>query len=295
MDYYELLGVSKSVTDTQLKAAYRKKALEWHPDRNKTAGATEKFKEINKAYEVLSDTNKRQMYDQYGKEAFEKNGYGRSTGGGSPYGQQQGGPFSYTYSSSDPFSTKGGPTSGWEGFDMGGFSDPFDIFEQFFGGGQARTRAKRHEVYQMDLTFEEAVHGVEKETVIKGKQKTIKVPAGVDDNMRIRFSEFDVLVRVKAHHKFKREGQDVYIEQEISYSAAVIGAVVDVPTIDGSVQLRIRPGTQSGTTVRLRGQGIIFPQSNRRGDEYVVYKIKVPERISSKGKRLLEELDRELL
>ncbi|PIY69423.1 hypothetical protein COY90_00700 [Candidatus Roizmanbacteria bacterium CG_4_10_14_0_8_um_filter_39_9] len=287
MDYYELLGVTKDASDSQLKAAYRKKALEWHPDRNKAAGATEKFKEINKAYEVLSDTNKRQMYDQYGKDAFEKGGYGKASGGGSPYGHQQGGPFSYTYSSS----SGGNP---FEGFDMGGFSDPFDIFEQFFGGGQARTRAKRHEVYQMGLTFEEAVHGVEKETVIKGKQKTIKVPAGVDDNMRIRFSEFDVLVRVRPHHKFKREGQDVYVEQEISYGTAVTGGVVDVPTIDGTVQLRIRPGTQHGTTVRLRGQGIIFPQSNRKGDEYVVYKIKVPDHISSKGRKLLEELEKEL-
>lgn len=287
MDYYELLGVTKDASDSQLKAAYRKKALEWHPDRNKTAGATEKFKEINKAYEVLSDANKRQTYDQYGKDAFEKGGYGRASGGGPGYGQQQGGPFSYTYSSSG----QGNP---FEGFDMGGFSDPFDIFDQFFGGGQARTRAKRHEVYQMDLTFEEAVHGVEKITVIKGKQKTIKVPAGVDDNMRIRFSEFDVLVRVRPHHTFKREGQDVYVEQEISYGTAVTGGVIDVPTIDGTVQLRIRPGTQHGTTVRLRGQGIIFPQSNRKGDEYVVYKIKVPDHISSKGRKLLEELEKEL-
>ena len=277
MDYYELLGISKGASDAELKAAYRKQALKWHPDRNKEAGATEKFKEINHAYEVLSDPKKKSMYDQYGKDAFEKGGFGSAAG-----------PFTYTYSS--------GGGNPFEGFDTSGFSDPFDIFEQFFSGfgGSGRTRARRHEIYELVLTFDEAVHGVEKQTVIKGKNKTIKIPAGVDDGMRIRFTDFDVQVRVQAHPYFRREGQDVSLNKEISYSVAALGGVVEVPTLDGVVQLRIRPCTESGTTVRLRGQGIVYPQTARKGDQYVIYKIKVPGHLTSKARRLLEELEKEL-
>ncbi len=287
MDYYDLLGVSKGASDSEIKAAYRKQALKWHPDRNKSAEAAGKFKEVTHAYEVLSDQKKRELYDQYGKEAFEKGGFGRpGHSSGSPFGG--GGPFTYTYSS-----TGGNP---FEGSDFGGFSDPFEIFEQFFGfqspfGGRGKT--KRHEVYELTLEFDEAVRGVEKETVIKGVHKKIKIPAGVDSGMRIRFSDFDIQVRVKPHSYFKREGQDVYLEKLISYSTAVLGGAVEVPTITGSVQLKVRPGTQSGSTVRLRGQGIVHPQSTAHGDQYVVFRIHVPERINGKTKKLLEELEKE--
>ncbi len=284
-DYYEVLGVSKNASASELKSAYRKMALKWHPDRNKTAGAADKFKEINKAYEVLSDPKKKEMYDQYGPEAFERAG-----GGGQSQSYQQG-PFSYTYTNF------GGENSPFEGVDFGGFSDPFEIFEQFFGfqspfSGGRRRQART--VYEIELQFEEAVRGVEKETVIKGNKRTIKIPAGVDEGMKIRFNEFDLLIHVKPHESFKREGQDVYIEKEITYTQAVLGGAIDVPTLDGSVRLKVRPGTKSGTMVRLRGQGITHPNSNRKGDEYVIYKIIVPEHVSSKAKKLLEELDREL-
>src|SRR3989338_7344727 len=137
-DFYEVLGVSKSASDTEIKRAYRKLALEWHPDRNKDPKATDKFKEINKAYEVLSDSKKRQTYDQFGEAAFSQGagfaGQG-PVGGASRTGKY--GPFTYTYTNfggGSPFSGQGGQASGWEGVDFGGFSDPFDIFEQFFGG-----------------------------------------------------------------------------------------------------------------------------------------------------------------
>ena len=285
MDYYELLGLKKGASDSEIKAAYRKQALEWHPDRNKSQGASEKFKEINKAYEVLSDSQKRQMYDQYGKEGFERGGFGSH----SQAGQQQQGPFSYTYSSG------GGGQSPFEGVDFGG-TDPFEIFEQFFGfGGAQRGRArKRRDVYQMELTFQEAVHGVEKETVIKGKNHSIKIPAGVDDGMKIRFDDFDVLVRVRPDNRFRREGQDVYVEKKISFPLSTLGGELTVETLDTPVTLRVRPGTKSGTTVRLRNHGIVYPQQSHRGDLYVTYTIEVPERISSRSKKLLEELQKEL-
>ena len=226
------------------------------------------------------------MYDQYGKEAFERGGFGGAGGGQQTYQQ---GPFSYTYSSSG-----GNP---FEGADFGGFSDPFEIFEQFFGFQspfQRGGRRARRDVYELELTFDEAVHGVEKTTVIKGDRKVIKIPAGVDNGNRIRFSDFDVQVAVRPHQYFKREGQDVYLEKEISYPLAVLGGAVNVVTINDSVNLKVRPGTKSGTTVRLRGQGIPYPNSSRRGDQYVVYRIKVPERVSSRAKKLLEELKEEI-
>lgn len=282
MDYYEILGVSKNATLDEIKTAYRKQALKWHPDRNKSKEAEEKFKEINKAFEVLSDSKKRAIYDQYGEAAFERGAAG-SAGG---YYQQ--GPFRV-------YTNFGGDFSGF-GFDFEGFSDPFEIFEQFFGFQSpfSRRSRQRREVFQTTIDFEEAVSGVEKEVVVKGKRKRIKIPAGVDDGSRIRFSDFDLIVNIKPHHLFKRQGQDIYLEKEISYPLAVLGGVTEVETIDGKLKLKVRPGTQAGTTVRLQGKGFPYLHSLRRGDQYVIFKIKVPEKISPKGRKLLEELKKEL-
>ena len=287
-DFYEVLGVTKNASSVEIKAAYRKQALKWHPDRNKSAGASEKFKEVNKAFEVLSDPKKKEMYDQYGSEAFERAGMGGQGQQSQSYGQ---GPFTYTYTNF------GGEGSPFEGADFGGFSDPFEIFEQFFGfqspfsGGR---RAHRRDVYEINLSFDEAVKGVKKETVIKGDRKTIKIPAGVDNGKRIRYSDFDFQVKVRPHSHFKRDGQDIYFEKEISYPLAVLGGVVEVPTVDSQVKLKVRPGTQSGTTVRLRGQGVVYPNSSRCGDQYVIYKVKIPDKATSRGKKLLEELEEEM-
>lgn len=283
-DYYQLLGVSKTSSPDEIKAAYRKKALEWHPDRNKSADAAAKFKEINKAYEVLSDSKKKEMYDQFGHDAFERNGGNSASQQG--YGQ---GPFSYTY-------TNNGGGNPFE--DLNGFSDPFEIFEQFFGfktphssGGR---RQARRQAYQIEISFDEAVSGVEKEASIEGKNKKLKIPAGVNDGTQIRFSDFDLLIRVRAHHIFKRDGQDIYLEKSIPYPLAVLGGSVDVITLNGSLKLKVRPGTQSGTTVRLRGEGIVYPNTSRKGDQYVIYKVHIPEKVSNKAKKLLEELQKEL-
>jgi len=284
-DYYEILGVSKKATAPEIKTAYRKQALKWHPDRNKSVDASTKFKEINKAFEVLSDPKKKEMYDQYGEAAFSRGGPGAGQQAGGNYG-----PFTYSYSSS-------GGGSPFENVDFGGFSDPFEIFEQFFGFQSpfsGRRQKARREIYEIQLTFDEAVHGVEKETVIKGDRKTIKIPAGVDNGNRIRFSDFDLQVSVRSHSFFKREGQDIILEKEISYPTAIIGGVVEVPTIDKPVKLKVRPGTKHGTALRLKAQGIPYPNSSRRGDQYVVFKIHIPDRVSGKAKKLLEELEVEL-
>ena len=279
-DFYSVLGVSKNATSQEIKTAYRKLALKWHPDKNKSSEADAKFKEINKAYEVLSDTKKRDTYDQYGESAF-KGG----AAGGQSYSYNQG-PFSYTYSSQG-----GNP---FENIDFGGFSNPFDIFEEFFGFHSPNSRANRKKLFSIELDFEEAVHGVEKMVHIENKNQKIKIPAGVADGNRIRFSNFDLEVRVRDHHLFRREGQDIYINKEISFRQAVLGDVIEVETLDKPLKIKVRKGTQPGTIIRLRGVGVVYPNTNHKGDEYVILKIKIPDRASSKAKKLLEQLEEEL-
>jgi DnaJ-class molecular chaperone len=281
-DYYETLGVSKTATAAEIKSAYRKLALKWHPDKNKTPEAESKFKEINNAYSVLSDEKKKQMYDQVGHAAYTRSGGASGFGGGaSGFGGQQG---AYQY-----YSNMNG-----QDFDFGGV-DPFDIFEQFFGGGSPfGGRQTRRNIYEMQITFDEAVKGVTKKAVIAGKERQIKVPAGVDNGSRIRFTDFDIQVRVTPHPFFKREGQDVYVEKSISFPQAVLGDTVEVKTITDSVKLKVRPGTQSGQAVRLKEKGIPYPNSKQKGDQYVIFKVDIPEKISGKAKKLMEELQKEL-
>lgn len=280
-DYYKVLGVSKSATAEEIKKAYRKLALQYHPDRNKTKEAADKFKEVNRAYEVLSDSQKRQTYDQFGAAAFEQGGMGGAGGPfGGGFGGYQQGPFTYTYSS------QGG------GFDFGGFSDPFEIFEQFFGGGNPfGGRAQRRPAYSLAIDFDDAVHGATKKVTIEGKQKTIKIPAGVDDGSRIRFDTYDIIIAVRPDGKFRREGYDIVIEKEISFSQAALGDQIEVDTIDGPVKIKIPSGTQPETLIRLKGRGVKYVRGSGKGDEYVRIKVTVPKNLTSKQKELLKEFD----
>jgi len=279
-DYYSILEVSKSATLEEIKKAYRQQALKWHPDKHtgeEKQKAEARFKEVNQAYEVLKDPQKRQMYDQVGHNAYSQQGSG--FGGGNQYGGQQG-PFRYSYSSN--VNTE----------DMfGGFSDPFDIFEQFFGGGGFSRQTARKPVYSIELNFMDAVKGAKKEVSMGGSRREIKIPAGVDDNTRIRFSEFDILVKVRPHESFKRQGYDIIVDVVLSFSVAALGGSIEVPTIDGDLTLKIRPGTQPGTLVRLRGKGVPHPQSTARGDEYVRITIAVPKSLSRRQKELLQEFE----
>ena len=268
-DYYEILGVSKSATDTEIKAAYRKKALEWHPDRNKAAGAAEKFKEIGEAYQILSDPQKKSTYDQFGHSAFEQ-------GGGAGSGAYRQGPFTYTYST-------GG--QGFEGFDMGGFSDPFEIFNSFFGGGfggggrSSYGDRRRRSQYSLGITFDEAIGGVEKTIVIEGERRTIKIPAGVDTGSRIRFADFDVVLEVSASRIYQRDGDDLYLDQELDLMTAITGGEIEVPTPKGKLKIKIHSGTQHGTMIRLANRGVPHINRSTSGDLYVRLKVKIPTKV----------------
>lgn len=277
-DYYSILGVSKNATETDIKKAYRKLALEHHPDRNKgDKTAEEKFKEVTKAYEVLSDPQKRKTYDQFGEAAFTQ-GFGGQGQQGGPFGGQYG-PFSYTYSSS------GG------NFDFGGFSDPFDIFEQFFGGANPFSRAQARSTYSLTISFMDAVNGVTKKVNMGGNTQTIKIPAGIDDGSRIRFGESDVVIEVAPHPKFKRQGYDIITEQDLSFSKAALGDELEIETVQGKVKIKIPAGTQPDTLIRLRGKGVKMLRGAGHGDHYVRIKVVVPKNLTGKQKELLKEFD----
>lgn len=294
-DYYDLLGVTKTSSAQEIKNAYRKKALEWHPDRHQGADkeeAEKKFKEINEAYQVLSDSNKKAAYDNYGHAAFAPGGgYGARGDASNPFsgfgGSQQGSPFTYTW-------TQNG--GGGNPFGNADFGDPFDIFESFFGGGGnpfGGQRAKQIPRYSIRLTFMEAVKGVEKEFSIEGKKRKIKIPAGVDEGTKINFGDFSLSVNVTPHEYFERDGDDIYINVTVPYSMAVLGGTIKVPTITDEVKIKVREGTTSGTMIRLKGQGAPNPHHKQKGDEYVKINILVPEKLTRTQKRIIDDLKEE--
>ena len=281
-DFYDVLGVSKSASQPEIKKAYRNLALKHHPDRNKEKDAAEKFKEINEAYEVLSNPKKKQTYDQFGHAAFDQTaGFGAQGPSARTY---KSGPFTYTYSSTgeSPFS----------GADFGGFSDPFEIFEAFFGGGSPFRRGPQIPRYGLTLDFMESVKGAERTIIHRGKEYKIKIPAGVDDGIRIKFKDFIVSIDVKTDPVFKREGYDVLIIHNIPFSLAALGGNTEIPTLDGQIKIKIRQGTQSGTMIRLRGKGIPHPQGYGKGDQYIRLIITIPQRLNREQRKVLEEFER---
>lgn len=352
-DYYEVLGVAKTATDAELKSAYRKLAKKYHPDFNKdNKEAEEKFKEVNEAYEVLSNAEKRQKYDQFGHAGVDPN-FGAGGGGFGGFG-------------------------GFEDFDIG------DIFGSFFGGGgggfgggsrrNAPTRGESLRV-NLILSFEEAAFGCKKEInvtrtercsscggsgaekgtsaetcqtchgsgtvrttrrtplgmvsssgvcptcggsgkIIKtpckkcggtGKERaaktfSINIPAGIDDGQTVPLrgegnagtnggpnGDILVTVSVRPHHILTRDGTSIMCDVPITFTQAVLGAEIEVPTLDGKVKYTVPEGTQTGTVFRLRGKGVPVLNTTRRGDQFVRVNIEVPKNLSKKQKDLLHE------
>lgn len=286
-DLYSVLGVNRTTSPEEIKKAYRKLARQHHPDVDKSANAEQKFKEINEAYQILSDPQKRAAYDRYGARAFSAGGFGQPAG--------QGRPFTYTTS---------GSAAGFEGI------DPFDIFEQVFGFRDfGRPRRGRSLHYTLDINFEESVTGLSREIQFNDTKLTIKVPAGVRSGTRLRFSgkgetgpgqtppgDLFLTVRVAPSKTFIRDGSDLYVLQKISYLQAILGDTLEVPAIDLKtgrtikIKLKVPAGTQTGTEFRLRGKGMPKVRGRGRGDQFVKVGVTIPKRLSKKEKSLLEEL-----
>jgi len=346
-DYYEILSVSRTATEQEIKSSYRKLAMQWHPDRNPgNAEAEEKFKECSEAYSVLMDADKRARYDQYGHAAV-----------------------------------NGGGFSGFDGSNFADVSDIFgDLFSDFFGvnvgggrGGRARVQRGGDARADITLTFEEAAFGKKTQAkvrryeaceqchgtgsagskgpttcqtcagrgqvryqqamfsiarpcptchgqgrvisdpcgkckgesrVMKEHQIDVSVPAGVEDGTRIRYQEqgdvgpnggppgdLYVVLEVKPHPFFEREGRDLHCSVPISFSQAAMGAEIVIPTLDGGEhKLKIQEGTQSGTTFRVRGKGVPALQSSGKGDMYVKVRVETPRKLTKRQRELMAEL-----
>lgn len=281
-DYYEVLGVSKNASDDEIKKAYRKLAVKYHPDKNPgNKEAEEKFKEISEAHEVLSDKQKRARYDQFGHAGVGGNG----GMGGNPF---QGGGFQNF------------------NFDFGGGGGGLDdILGSIFGFGGGPRRPARGADYRttVTLTFEEAVFGTTKVVSADGKDLKVKIPAGIDDGMSIRLNgkggaapkggtkgDLYVFIRVKPHKHLTREGTIILSETRISMADAALGTTVDVETVDGNVRMRISAGTQSGTPFKLSGHGVPLMRSDGdRGPHIVTVIVETPKNLTKRQKELLEE------
>lgn len=290
-DYYEVLGVAKGASADEIKSAYRKLARKHHPDIDKSAGAAERFKEIGEAYQVLSDPQKKGAYDQFGHAAFDRGAGGGA--GGNPFG---GGWQQYSWSSGgNPFGGGAGPNIQ---FDFGGFEDPFELFEQIFGGGFGQP-IRRRPTYQLNLSFDEAIKGVTKEIEVEERntqgrltrrRMKIKVPAGVNNGTKVRFGDLDIVFRVNRSEEFLREGADIFSEITVNIPQLVLGDIFEVNTVNGKVQVKVPPGTQPGSLVKLKGKGAPRLGDNGFGDHYVRVNLSVPKNPSRQEKQLYEQL-----
>lgn len=285
-DYYEVLGVSKNASDDEIKKAYRKLAIKYHPDKNPgDKEAEEKFKEISEAHEVLSDKQKRARYDQFGHA-----GVGGASG--NPFGQ--GG--SYNFNGQEFHFDFGG---------AGGLDDILGSIFGFGGGMGGRRRPMRGADYRTSVTvdFKEAIFGTTKSINLEGKTIKLKIPAGIDDGMSIRLQgrggpapqeggqkgDLYVLIHVKPDKHLTRDGAIILSEERISMVDAALGTEIEVETVDGPITMKVPAGTQSGTPFKLSGHGVPFRADGDRGPHIVTVIVETPKNLSRKQKELLQE------
>ena len=307
-DYYKTLGVEKSADAEAVKKAYRKLALKYHPDRNPgNREAEEKFKKISEAYAVLSDPEKRKQYESFGSDQFSRrysqedifrnvnlNEILRDFGFGGMGGNDRG--------------FQGGGRRGGFTFRTGG--DPFaDLFRQ---------RPPQHEPpqkgedlhYNLSITLEESVSGIEKKLALQRNHEvheiSVKIPAGISTGKKLRLSgkgyagiqggpsgDLYLNITVLPHPIFARDGNDIYIEKLVSFTQAVLGSSIEVPTIEGTLKrIKVPAGTQSGTKIRMKGYGVpgLKGSDSSKGDQFVKISIEVPRKINDKQLQLINKL-----
>jgi len=300
-DFYQTLGVTKASSPDEIKKAYRKLAMQYHPDKNQgNKKAEDKFKEISEAYETLSDAEKKRNYDMFGHAGAQGNPFGGARSGGNPFG--------------------GGAAGG---FGQADINDLFgDIFGEAFGGG-ARTKSSTQQRarqggkgadlrYTLTITFEEASAGCEKVISFvrqvgnkeEAAKLSVSVPAGVKEGQRLKLTEegdkpssstagdLYVIINLQEHLLFKREEADVMLDLPVKYTEAILGTEIDIPTLTGKAQIKIPAGIYSGQVLRLKGKG--FPRIGGigHGDMLVRLLVDTPQKTNSRQKELLEELNK---
>lgn len=305
-DYYKILGIERNASREEIKKAYRKLAMQYHPDRNpNNKSAEERFKELNEAYQVLGDPEKRNHYDRLGSAYSQWQQRGGS--GGFDWGQWQraGGPGNVRVEYSGDLGDLGDLFD-----DLGGFSD---FFQQIFGGmggfgstsrGSARQRTRTsaapRQSYQQPVTvsLEEAYHGATRLVNVNGKRLEVKIPAGAKDGTKIRMrgagpaeSDIYLVIDVAKDPRFTRKGDDLHTDLSVDLYTAVLGGEARVPTLNGPVVLTIPPGSQPGQSFRLQGKGMPnMKNPGQRGDLLARLKVKIPKQLSAKEKELFQQL-----
>ena len=299
-DYYDSLGVNKNAGDEEMKRAYRKLAMKYHPDRNPNKKeAEERFKEINEAYAVLSDKEKRKQYDTFGKEGFHQRFTQEDIFRGFDFDDIVSGIFGGRGKRESRFGGRGG-------FDFG------DIFAGQTGHQTMGRMPQKGEdvLYELSISLEEAASGGEKRIAYRKNGKveevSVKIPRGIASGKKLRLTgkgmqgknggppgDLYLQISVGDHPIFIREGDDLTVEKEINFSEAVLGTTIEVPTLEGKKSVKIPPGTQSHTKMRLKGLGLPRFQKEGKGDEYVKVIVKIPKKVTEKSKELIQELAKE--
>ncbi len=314
-DYYELLGVKKGATEDAIKKAYRELAKKLHPDRNPgNKQAEDRFKEVNEAYAVLSDKEKRQQYDQIGPSGFKQRYSQEDIFRGFDISDLFG---DLGFSNQDVFSRIFRGRGGRGGTRVYNFEDLFGQARQqqpgygdFQGGGFGRAPQKGQDAYMdLNLTFEEAAQGGEKRIRFSRAGKvediSVKIPPGIESGKKLRLAgkgmetpggppgDLYLTVHVADHPLFKREGSDIVLDREIKVSDALLGTTVEVPTLDGKKYVKVPPGTQSTSRIRLKGFGLPRMEGGGKGDEFVRILVRIPKPLNEKQKKAAEELRKE--
>jgi len=298
IDYYKVLGVDKKASEKDIKSAYRKLARKYHPDLNPNdAEAHKKFQQLNEANEVLSDAEKRKKYDQYGENwqhgpEYEQARQQQSKGQSGGFG--------------------GGASSGFEGFGGDDFSD---FFQSMFGGaGGAGTRGGRQAKYrgqdfnaELRLGLKEAAETHKQTLTVNGKNIRITIPAGIENGQTIKIAghggagvnggpagDLYIAFLIADDPRFKRNGSDLYASAKLDIYTAVLGGDVTVDTLDSKVKIKVKPETQNGTKVKLKGKGLpVYKKEGQFGDLYITYEILIPTNLTEKQKKLFEEIREE--